>query len=261
MRSLYWSSYIYIAKPWSYQDWVYYNNTLTLSLCVFGLVAGLIQRWTHRYKLLQIIGLCIKIIGVGIMLSGKRATMSTGAMVMSLILTGCGGAFSVVSSRVASQASVPHQDVALAIALLSLWSRVGGSIGSAIVAVIWADKMPKYMREYLPANATDADIKELFNSVSSIRTLYDYDDPMRQGAIEAYRRTLYYCIAPALGLAFIPLIAAFFQTNFYLGRQHNAVTNVGNDGLILKEEDRNPESLPPPKNKKEAFLRFWAGRK
>ena len=261
MRSLYWSSYVYIAKPWSYQDWVYYTNTLTLALCVFGVVAGIIQRWTHRYKLLQIIGLSIKLIGMGILLSGKRATISTAAMVMGLILVGCGGAFSVVGSRVASQASVPHQDVALAIALLSLWSKIGGSIGSAIVAVIWADKMPKYLREYLPATATEADVKKLFNSVSSIRTLYAYDDPMRQGAIEAYRRTLYYCITPALGLAFIPLIAAFFQSNFYLGKQQNAVTNVGNDGLILKEEDRNPEPLPPPANKKEAFLRFWSGQK
>ncbi|KAF6816301.1 siderophore iron transporter [Colletotrichum plurivorum] len=260
IRGLYWSSYVYIAKPWSSQNWVYYNNTLTLALCVFGLVAGLIQRWTHRYKLLQIIGLCIKIIGMGIMLDGPRATISTAPMVLSLVMIGCGGAFSVVGSRVASQASVPHQDVALAIALLSLWSKIGSSIGSAIVAVIWADKMPKLLRQYLPATATDKDVKSLFNSVRTIRTKYAFDDPMRQGAIEAYRRTLYYCLAPAVALAFIPLIAALFQTNFYLGKQQNAVTNVGNDGQVLKEEDRNPEALPPAKNKKEAFLRFWAGR-
>ncbi|KAK1623298.1 major facilitator superfamily domain-containing protein [Colletotrichum phormii] len=259
MRGLYWSSYVYIAKPWSSQDWVYYN-TLTLALCIFGMVAGLLQRWTHRYKMLQIFGLCIKIIGIGIMIDGPRATNSTAPMVISLIMVGAGGAFSVVGSRVASQASVPHQDVALAIALLSLWSKIGSSIGSAIVAVIWADKIPKLLREYLPATATDKDVKTLFGSVRTIRTKYAFDDPMRQGAIEAYRRTLYYCLVPALALAFVPLIAALFQTNFYLGKQQNAVTNVGNDGQALKEEDRNPEALPPPKNK-EAFLRFWAGHK
>ncbi|KAK6215633.1 siderophore iron transporter [Colletotrichum tabaci] len=261
MRGLYWSSYVYIAKPWSSQDWVYYNNTLTLALCVFGLVAGLLQRWTHRYKMLQIIGLCIKIIGMGIMIDGPRATISTAPMVLSLVMIGCGGAFSVVGSRVASQASVPHQDVALAIALLSLWSKIGSSVGSAVVAVIWADRMPKLLRRHLPASATDKDVQSLFNSVRTIRTKYVFDDPMRQGAIEAYRRTLYYCLVPALALAFVPLVAALFQTNFYLGKQHNAVTNVGNDGLVLREEDRNPEPLPPARNKKEAFLRFWAGRK
>ncbi|UNI17626.1 hypothetical protein JDV02_003956 [Purpureocillium takamizusanense] len=255
IRGLYWSSYVLIAKPWSYQDWVYYGNTLTLALCVFGVVAGLIQRWTHRYKALQLLGLALKIVGMGIMLDGRRATVDTAPMVISMILVGCGGAFSVVGSRVASQASVPHQDVALAIAMLSLWSK----IGSAIVAVVWSYQMPRQLRAHLPATATEKDVTKIFGNVKAIRTLYPFDSPMRQGCIEAYRRTLYYCLAPALGLAFIPLVAACFQTNFYLGKQQNAVTNVGNDGLPLRDEDV-PEECPPPKSTKEAFLRFWAGK-
>lgn len=48
-----------------------------------------------------------------------------------------GGAFSVVGSRVASQASVPHQDMAQVIALLSLWTSLGGSLGTSIAAAVW----------------------------------------------------------------------------------------------------------------------------
>ncbi|KAL6810290.1 major facilitator superfamily domain-containing protein [Trichoderma sp. SZMC 28015] len=259
IRSLYWSSYVYVAKPWSYQDWVYYGNTLTLALCITGPFVGLAQRWTHRYKFIQIVGLCIKIIGIGIMLDGRLAAISTGALVMSSILVGIGGSMSVVGSRVASQASVPHQDVALAVSLLSLWSKIGSAIGSAIVAVIWSNQMPKQLRKYLPAGTPEATVKKLFGDMRSLRTAYDFDDPIRQGAITAYRHALYYCITVALALAFVPLVAAFFQTNYFLGKQQNAVTDVGNDGLPLSEKDRNPDPLPPPKNKKEAFLRFWAG--
>ncbi|EIT80946.1 putative transporter [Aspergillus oryzae 100-8] len=258
VRGLYWDSYVYIAKPWSYQNWVYYGNTLTLALCIAGPFVGLLQRWTHRYKAIQVAGLVIKIIGMGIMLDGSMATANTGAMVMAMILVGFGGSMSVVGSRVASQASVPHQDVALAISLLALWSKIGRAIGSAIVAVIWADQMPKQLRKYLPSNATEADVKKLFGSPTSIRKLYGFDDPMRVGAVLAYRHALYYCLATALGLAFIPLIASLFQHNYFLGKSQNAVTNVGNDGLPLAETRRSePE---PPKNKKEAFLRFWAGK-
>ncbi|QMW46791.1 hypothetical protein G4B11_010246 [Aspergillus flavus] len=256
VRGLYWDSYVYIAKPWSYQNWVYYGNTLTLALCIAGPFVGLLQRWTHRYKAIQIAGLVIKIIGMGIMLDGNMATANTGAMVMAMILVGFGGSMSVVGSRVASQASVPHQDVALAISLLALWSKIGRAIGSAIVAVIWADQMPKQLRKYLPSNATEADVKKLFGSPTSIRKLYGFDDPMRVGAVLAYRHALYYCLATALGLAFIPLIASLFQHNYFLGKSQNAVTNVGNDGLPLAETRRS--ELEPPKNKKEAFLRFWA---
>ena len=246
--------------PWSYQNWVYYGNTLTLSLCIFGVVAGLLQRWTHRYKAIQLFGLCIKILGMGIMIDGKRATHNTAAMVLAVILVGAGGAFSVVGSRVASQASVPHQDVALAISLLSLWSRIGSAIGSAIVVTIWSHQMPAQLRQHLPSSATNADVKKFFGNIRVIRTLYDYDDPMRQGAIEAYRRTLYFCLVPALSLAFIPLVAACFQTNYYLGKQQNAVTDVGNDGLPLEEKERNMSAREPPKDWKERLLRFWAGR-
>jgi hypothetical protein len=259
MRSLYWSSYVLIAKPWSYQDWVYYGNTLTLALCIAGPIVGLLQRWTHRYKAIQIAGLFIKIIGMGIMLDGNKATTSTAAMVMAMILIGFGGSMSVVGSRVASQASVPHQDVALVISLLSLWSKIGSAIGSAIVVVIWSDQMPKQLRDHLPAIATETDVTKLFGSLTSIRKLYAFDDPMRVGAILAYRRALYYCLAPALGLAFVPLVAACFQTNYFLGKSQNAVTDVGNDGLPLAEKDIDPV-VAPPRNKKEAFLRFWAGK-
>lgn len=192
------------------------------------------------------------------MLDGSMATANTGAMVMAMILVGFGGSMSVVGSRVASQASVPHQDVALAISLLALWSKIGRAIGSAIVAVIWADQMPKQLRKYLPSNATEADVKKLFGSPTSIRKLYGFDDPMRAGAVLAYRHALYYCLATALGLAFIPLIASLFQHNYFLGKSQNAITNVGNDGLPLAETRRS--ELEPPKNKKEAFLRFWAGK-
>ena len=91
---LYLSSYTYIVSSWSLQGWTYYSNTLTLSLCGFGVVAGGIQRLTHRYKALQVTGLCIKIIAYGLLISPttKTATTSTGLLVASQVLTGMGGA-------------------------------------------------------------------------------------------------------------------------------------------------------------------------
>lgn len=238
---------------------MYYNNTATLALCVFSPIAGLIQRWTHRYKTMQICGLVVKVIGVGILLDGMQATTNTGALAMSSILIGGGGSFSAVASRVASQACVPHQDVATAISLLALWTAVGRAVGGAIVAVIWSSNMPGQLKAHLPArNATDANVARMFNNIQTISRI-PYNDPVRQGAIVAYRNTLYYCLVPALVLAFIPLIAALFQSNFYLGKQQNATANIGTDGQSLSDEDMNPV-LPKATTKREKFIRFWAGK-
>jgi hypothetical protein len=63
--------------------------------------------------------------------------LSDAELVWTQLLIAIGGAFSVVGSRVASQASVPHVDMAQVIANLSLWTSLGGSIGSAIAAAVW----------------------------------------------------------------------------------------------------------------------------
>ncbi|VDB82796.1 unnamed protein product [Peniophora sp. CBMAI 1063] len=231
---LYLSSYTYIVTSWSLQGWTYYSNTLTLSLCGFGVVAGALQRYTHRYKVIQVSGLCIKIIAYGLLISptSKTATTSTGLLVASQVLTGLGGAFSVIGSQVAAQASVPHQDMTLVMALLSLWSSVGSSIGSAIGSIMWAQWMPGNLREFLPASVNDTQVQEFYDDITLIRA-YDFNDPVRQGAIEAYRHTLWGFFVPALVLSFISLGAACFQTNYFLGGQHNAVMNVGPDGEAI----------------------------
>ncbi|KAL1712895.1 hypothetical protein EV715DRAFT_259012 [Schizophyllum commune] len=272
LRSVYFPSYVLIVKTWSTRNWVYFNNITTFSLCIAGLIAGLIQRWTHRYKMLQIAGLVVKMIGIGVLLGGTSASSSTASLISSQILIGAGGACSVVGSRIASQASVPHQDLALTVALLALWTKIGAAIGSAAAAMIWSHKMPGNMRHFMPSYVTDAQIKEFLGDIKKIRD-YDIDDPIRIGAIAAYKETLWYLITPALVLSIIPLIAACFQTNFYLGKQQNAVMNVAPDGSRLDDREsqqaregararsRSMSRGRPALTFKAKLLRFWAGRK
>jgi hypothetical protein len=77
---------------------------------------------------------------------------------------GIGGSASVVASQIASQASVPHQDVALVISLLSLWTAIGSGIGSAISAAVWNAKVPGLLRAYLPASVSDEQVATFFSS-------------------------------------------------------------------------------------------------
>lgn len=66
-----------------FADW---NNVLTMGLCSFGVVAGLIQRFTHRYKFLQLTGLCIKIIGYGLLVD-KNGVRSLVRLTFAQLLT------------------------------------------------------------------------------------------------------------------------------------------------------------------------------
>ncbi|KAG9125995.1 hypothetical protein FRC07_005303 [Ceratobasidium sp. 392] len=219
LRSLYLSSFVWVVKDWNTRQWVYFNNTMTVTLCVFGLVGGLILRYTRRYKFLQISGLCIRILGLGLMVAANGAIAPTVQLVWTQILIGIGGAFSVVGSRVGSQASVPHEDLASVIALLSLWSSLGTSVGSATATAIWTSNMPDNLVKYLPG-VPAATINKLYGSIKTAR---DAAPEIRAGVIQAYSVTTRPMFISALGLSFISLILAFFMPNFFLGDTHNAV--------------------------------------
>jgi CO/xanthine dehydrogenase Mo-binding subunit len=95
----------------------------------------------------MVIGAVLKLIGnIILMTDENRSTQKTAALVVSQLLLGT-GSLTVIGARVGSQASVPHEHLATVIANLSLWSTLGSSVGSAIAATVWTEKMLDYMRE------------------------------------------------------------------------------------------------------------------
>jgi hypothetical protein len=218
---LYLSSYVYVVTDLSTQNWTYFNNTLTMALCGFGVVAGVIMRITHRYKYMQVAGLAVKIIGYGLIIRPKGTVPNLASLVMNRLLIGTGGALSVVASQVAAQASVAHQDLSLAMSLLSLWSNMGGAVGAAVAAAVWQRDLPGYLNEFLPSNSTDL-VPTLYGSFAAIKE-YPELSPIRQAGIKSYSYATHDFFIIALSLSFIPLICACFQTNYFLGNTLNAV--------------------------------------
>ncbi|KFY43593.1 hypothetical protein V494_01907 [Pseudogymnoascus sp. VKM F-4513 (FW-928)] len=215
----YLSSYLYIIKDWSNYTWTIFIGITTLTISFVGPIAGVIQRLTHRYKTMMVFGGVMKLIGYSISMgSNMRSTQSTAALAMSQIIVGI-GSVSVFGARLGEQASVPHKDLASAIAIASLWTTIGSSVGYTISTTIWTAHMLEYMREECPAGTPDSILTAIYGSISVLRTDYGWEDPIRKGAIAAYTRTN--------GL----IVTAVY---YYLGKQQNAVTNTGVDGEPLE---------------------------
>lgn len=234
-------SYTGVIKNWSIRDWNYFNNTLTLSICFFAFPAGLIFKYTHRTKFWQSLGLLIQVVGMAVGLHARGGNANNSALVWPQMLLGLGGAFSNIGTQIASQACVPHQDVALVIALLLQWSTIGYAIGYAIGGALWQSKLPVDMRKYLPSSVNDTMIDDLFNDYTLIQA-YDMGTPIREGSKTAYTHVFYYLCAPALGVTVIAFVVSFFQKNYYLGDSLNGV----------ETDDQNT----PPSNALEKFL-IW----
>jgi hypothetical protein len=59
--------------------------------------------------------------------------------------------------------------MALAMSLLTLWTNVGGSIGSAAAAAIWNDRLPKNLEKYLGDTLNSTQLAEIYGSITVAR--------------------------------------------------------------------------------------------
>lgn len=206
IRNNYFSSFVYIIKPWSNYAWTIFISATTLTLCFLSPVGGIIHRVTHRYKTLMVIGAVVKLVGYGITIDpDSRSTTSTARLAISQVFLGV-GAWTVIGARVGSQASVPHQDLSTVISVLSLWSTMASSVGSTIAATIWQDRMLGFMREECPPGTPESTLSSIYGSIKVLRTEYDWNDPIRQGAVVAYTRTNGIIFATSIALSVVPVI-------------------------------------------------------
>lgn len=90
---------------------------------------------------------------------------SDAVLVLSYLLDVSGGAFIMQGLTVASQGSVPHQDLAVAIAIQILWSTVSGAIGSAIASSIWTHTLPQRLAANLGEVLDQESIDAAYGSI------------------------------------------------------------------------------------------------
>ncbi|CAD6622813.1 AMH_1a_G0016400.mRNA.1.CDS.1 [Saccharomyces cerevisiae] len=175
----------------------------------------------HRYKIFQVVGISIKLIGMGLYVacSKRDGSPGIGLVVAALVITNFGDGANVMGTQVAAQAAVPHKDMAATISVLSLYSSIGAAVGTAITSAVWTDKLPGALSKYVPDKEKAA---AFFESLTSI-----WEEPWgsvnREGAINAYEKVNYTLFCMGLGVSSIMFIVALFQTNYYLGDQQNCV--------------------------------------
>ncbi|KAG6908911.1 hypothetical protein DXG01_002792 [Tephrocybe rancida] len=218
-------SYIVVVKPWTVINTTYFTQTQTVALTVFGIAAGIGMRYLRRYKHLLVIGLAIRILGVGLMIHSRGANGSDAELVWTQLLQGIGGGFAAVASQVGAQASVPHSDVAMVTAVVLLITEIGGAIGGGIAGAIWSNLMPDKLAVHL-SFLSQEERDALFGSIT-LALKYERGTPVREGVIEAYGDVMKIMTIVATIFAIIPFLLAFLMPNWYLGDKQNAVEDVG----------------------------------
>ncbi|KAJ8507930.1 hypothetical protein ONZ45_g9738 [Pleurotus djamor] len=214
-------SFVIVVKPWPLLHATYFAQTQTVALTVFAITAGFAMRFLHRYKQVLIVGLCIRLLGVGLMIHSRGANAPDAEIVWSQILQGIGGGFAATCLQVGAQASVPHVDVAMVTAVVLLITEIGGAVGSAVAGAIWTNSMPGRIAEYLPF-LSEAERQQLFGSIV-VAAGFPRGHPVREGVIRAYSDVMETMLIVATVLSVFPILIAFAMPNWHLGDTQNAV--------------------------------------
>ncbi|KAK0389773.1 hypothetical protein NLU13_3346 [Sarocladium strictum] len=219
------------SSEWTTYQWTIFLGITTMGLCIVGPIVGLIHRYSHRYKSLMVFGAAARLLGYGLLIQPNGMMTQGTARLVAAQLIFCLSSLNVVGVRVGVQASVPHDDIASLISIITLWSTLGSSVGSAIATSMWTEEMVAQMRVEMP-NVDSETITTIYGNIKTLKE-YSFFDPIRQGSIRAYSVVNGHITVAAICLACVSLVASLFMPNYYLGKQQNAANNKGLDGEVV----------------------------
>jgi hypothetical protein len=150
--SSYFSSFLQVVKGLSVEHASYVIQTYTVVGVICAVSVGYLIHSTGRFKPACLyFGLPFSIFGLGLLIHFRHPDENVGYLVMCIIFIAVGQGVIVIGAEIAILAAASHVHVAVCIAVLGVFSSVGGAIGFTVASAIWQDIMPKRLMEYLPA--------------------------------------------------------------------------------------------------------------
>lgn len=107
---------------------------------------------------------------MGLMIYFRRPDTNIGYIVMCQTLISAAAGVIIICDEIAIMAAASHQHIAVVLAVVSMFSNVGGAIGLTVAAAIWQDVFPKRLAAYLPAS----EVPDLLTIYEDINTQLSY---------------------------------------------------------------------------------------
>ncbi|MCW3016857.1 MAG: drug resistance transporter, EmrB/QacA subfamily [Solirubrobacterales bacterium] len=121
-------------------------------LLTTSILSGQLITRSGRYKIFPIIGTALTVLGM-LLLSTLDEGTSTAAASLYMLVLGFGLGFIMQVLVLAAQNSVPYEDLGVATSGATLFRSIGGSLGTAILGAIFANRLSSELSSALPAGA------------------------------------------------------------------------------------------------------------
>ncbi|CAK7209943.1 hypothetical protein SBRCBS47491_000616 [Sporothrix bragantina] len=176
---------------------------------IWGVVFGVwIRRTKHFKNVCLFFGTPLLLLGAALMVYFRGSGSPIGYLIMCQIFIAFGTATLIIGDEMAVMSAADREGVPLVLALLGLFSSIGGALGNAVAAAVYAKVFPGALLGKLPAE-TQADYLTIYLGGSATQLLYPVGSATRTAIDYAWQEAQKYeCItAAAIVVLAFPSIA------------------------------------------------------
>ncbi|KAK1659163.1 siderophore iron transporter [Colletotrichum godetiae] len=210
-------SYLQVVYNLSVSRAGFIGNIYNIVSCAWAIPVGLLMRFTNRYKWLGLAAVPVQLLSTGLMIKFRMPHTSVGLVIMCEVLGALAGGTIVMVEQIAVMSSVPHRDVAVGLALLSMVTSVGGAIGSSISGAIWTNLMPSKLEKYLP-NELKGEALLIYGDLTR-QLSHEWGTPERDAIVLAYGETQKIMIIASLVALAGPILWVSLMKNHKLSEK------------------------------------------
>ncbi|KAF5000604.1 hypothetical protein FGRMN_1636 [Fusarium graminum] len=180
----------------------YTLNAFSVTSTILAPFIGLFLRRYGRYYWPAVFGIPWCILGTALLIHFRQPGNEIGYLVMCQVFHGICGGIWAMAGPLAIMTQVTHQEIAVVLALYSMFGSIGQAIGFGISGALWTNNLPREMCRTLPQDAKNQ-TAALYGDIK-LQMAEPIDTPVRDAVIYAYRVVQREMVIA--GCAFLPLV-------------------------------------------------------
>ncbi|KAL7919997.1 major facilitator superfamily domain-containing protein [Trichoderma austrokoningii] len=182
------SSSLQVVNGLSATEASYIVQIYGLGSSLFAIVAGLGIRYTGRFKFVTLFGaIPVYALSMGLMIYFREPNGNIGYIIMCQVFISLAAGIIMITPEIAALSIASHQHIAVVLAIVSMFSSIGGAMGYTIAGIIWQSTFPSKLALYLPEEEMP-NLMIIYGSLE-IQLNYAIGTPARLAIQQAYADT------------------------------------------------------------------------
>ncbi|KAK2675769.1 MFS transporter superfamily [Fusarium oxysporum f. sp. vasinfectum] len=198
----YYNSYLQVVHGLSIATAGYTLNAFSVTSTILAPFIGLFLRWYGRYYWPAVFGIPWCVLGTALLIHFRQPGNDIGYLVMCQVFHGVCGGIWAMTGPLAIMTQVTHQEIAVVLALYSMFGSIGQAIGFGISGALWTNDLPREMYKALPQDAKNQ-TAALYGDMK-LQMADPIGTPIRDAVVHAYGVVQREMVIA--GCAFLPLI-------------------------------------------------------